>query len=205
MTLHNIQENIIPKSAMECFHAMSWVKAHIIDLMSLTRPMGFQNEKDHPEVAPNQFEINYGYAEAVAAVDQIQLYKLLTCQIAANMVYTACFLPKPVVGVNGSGMYTNASVSQGKTDLFWDEKGEEQLSTFGWSFLDRILTRASWTCASSSIPASTPIAAWTRTSRRPTRFAPRPPTVAPWFACLSATRAPCALKSALSPRTPTPT
>jgi glutamine synthetase len=106
------------------------------------RAMGFQNEKDHPEVAPSQFEINYGYAEVVAAADQIQLYKLLTRQIANNMGYTASFLPKPVVGVNGSGMHTNVSVSSGKTNLFWDEKGVEQLSKFGWDFLDRILTRA---------------------------------------------------------------
>jgi glutamine synthetase len=106
------------------------------------RAMGFQNEKDHPEVAPSQFEINYGYSEAVAAADQIQLYKLLTRQIASNMGYTACFLPKPVVGVNGSGMHTNVSVSSGKTNLFWDEAGQEQLSTFGWNFLDRILSNA---------------------------------------------------------------
>jgi glutamine synthetase len=106
------------------------------------RAMGFQNEKDHPEVAPSQFEINYGYSEVVAAADQIQLYKLLTRQIANNMGYTASFLPKPVVGVNGSGMHTNVSVSQGKTNLFWDEKGQEQLSKFGWDFLDRILTHA---------------------------------------------------------------
>jgi glutamine synthetase len=104
--------------------------------------MGFQNEKDHPEVAPSQFEINYGYAEVVAAADQIQLYKLLCRQIADNMGFTASFLPKPIVGVNGSGMHTNVSISQGKTNLFWDEKGVEKLSTFGWSFLDRILTRA---------------------------------------------------------------
>jgi glutamine synthetase len=44
--------------------------------------------------------------------------------------------------VNGSGMHTNVSVSKDKTNLFWDEKGEEQLSSFGWSFLDRILTHA---------------------------------------------------------------
>jgi glutamine synthetase len=106
------------------------------------RAMGFQNEKDHPEVAPSQYEINYGYAEVVGAADQIQLYKLLTRQIANNMGYTASYLPKPVVGVNGSGMHTNVSVSKGKTNLFWDEKGEEQLSKFGWKFLDRILTRA---------------------------------------------------------------
>jgi glutamine synthetase len=106
------------------------------------RAMGFQNEKDHPEVAPSQFEINYGYGEVVAAADQIQLYKLLTRQIANNMGYTASYLPKPVVGVNGSGMHTNVSISNGKTNLFWDEKGEEQLSGAGWEFIDHILTHA---------------------------------------------------------------
>ena len=106
------------------------------------RAMGFQNEKDHPEVAPSQFEINYHYSEVVAAADQIQLYKLLTRQIANNMGYTASFLPKPVVGVNGNGMHTNVSISKGKTNLFWDEKGQEQLSAFGWEFVDRILSHA---------------------------------------------------------------
>ncbi len=110
------------------------------------RSMGFQNEKDHPEVAPSQFEINYHFSEVVAAADQIQLYKLLCRQIANNMGYTASFLPKPVVGVNGSGMHTNVSVSKGKTNLFWDEKGQEQLSKFGWDFLDRILTHALDVC-----------------------------------------------------------
>src|SRR5947207_1818372 len=106
------------------------------------RAMGFQNEKDHPEVAPSQFEINYSYGEVVAAADQIQLYKLLTRQIANNMGFTASFLPKPVVGVNGSGMHTNVSVSRDKVNLMWDEKGQEQLSEFGWCFIDRILTHA---------------------------------------------------------------
>ena len=80
------------------------------------RAMGFQNEKDHPEVAPSQFEINYGYAEVVAAADQIQLYKLICRQVATKMGLTACFLPKPVVGVNGSGMHTNVSVTQGRQE-----------------------------------------------------------------------------------------
>jgi glutamine synthetase len=106
------------------------------------RAMGFQNEKDHPEVAPSQFEINYGYGEVVAAADQIQLYKLLCRQIANNMGYTASFLPKPVVGVNGSGMHTNVSISKDKVNLFWDEKGQEQLSGAGWDFIDRILSSA---------------------------------------------------------------
>ena len=106
------------------------------------RAMGFQNEKDHPEVAPSQFEINYSYAEVVTAADQIQLYKLLCRQIANNIGCTASFLPKPVVGVNGSGMHTNVSISEGKTNLFWDPQGQEMLSKFGWEFVDRILTHA---------------------------------------------------------------
>ena len=104
------------------------------------RAMGFQNEKDHPEVAPSQFEINYGYGDVVAAADQIQLYKLICRQVANNLGNTASFLPKPVVGVNGSGMHTNVSVSEGKKNLFWDPKGLEKVSSFAWEFVDRILT-----------------------------------------------------------------
>src|SRR5438876_4658638 len=110
------------------------------------RSMGFQNEKDHPEVAPSQFEINYGYAEVVAAADHIQLYKLICRQVARNMGLTACFLPKPVVGVNGSGMHTNISVSENGKNLFWDPKGEEKLSKLGYEFLDRVLTHGNELC-----------------------------------------------------------
>jgi len=110
------------------------------------RAMGFQNEKDHPEVAPSQFEVNYNYAEVVAAADHIQLYKLICRQVARNMGLTACFLPKPIVGVNGSGMHTNVSVSKNGKNLFWDPKGEEKLSKFGWDFLDRILTHGNDLC-----------------------------------------------------------
>src|SRR5215468_2160891 len=110
------------------------------------RAMGFQNEKDHPEVAPSQFEINYGYGEVVAAADQIQLYKLICRQVATRMGLTASFLPKPVVGVNGSGMHTNVSVSKNGKNLFWDPKGEEKMSKFAWQFVDRILTHGNDIC-----------------------------------------------------------
>jgi glutamine synthetase len=110
------------------------------------RSMGFQNEKDHPEVAPSQFEINYSYGEVVAAADQIQLYKLICRQVANKMGLTASFLPKPVVGVNGSGMHTNVSISKGGKNLFWDAKGEEKLSAMGWAFIDRILTHGNDLC-----------------------------------------------------------
>jgi glutamine synthetase len=74
------------------------------------------------------------------------LYKLICRQVATHMGMTASFLPKPVVGVNGSGMHTNVSVSKGGKNQFWDPKGEEKLSKFGWQFVDRILTHGLDTC-----------------------------------------------------------
>jgi glutamine synthetase len=120
---------------------------HFIDRSAeVQRAMGFENEKDHPEVAPSQFEINYCYSEVVAAADQIQLYKLICRQVATRMGLTASFLPKPVVGVNGSGMHTNVSVSKNGKNLFWDPKGEEKMSKFAWQFVDRILTHGNDIC-----------------------------------------------------------
>lgn len=110
------------------------------------RAMGFQNEKDHPEVAPAQFEMNYGHTEASIAADQVQLYKLICRQVAARMDMTASFLPKPVTGVNGNGMHTNLSVSRKGKNLFWDANGEEQISKFAWNFVDRILTSGEQIC-----------------------------------------------------------
>ena len=112
-----------------------------IDTVSeVQRAMGFENEKDHPEVAPSQFEINYSYGEVLQAADQIQLYKLICRQVATNLGMTASFLPKPVVGVNGSGMHTNVSITKDGKNAFWDPQGQEMLSAFGWEFVDRILT-----------------------------------------------------------------
>jgi len=103
------------------------------------RAMGFANEKDHPEVAPSQFEMNYSYSEATVAADQVLLYKLICRQIAYRLDMTASFLPKPVTGINGSGMHTNVSLARGSTNLFYDAQGREGLSEFGWQFVDRIL------------------------------------------------------------------
>lgn len=130
------------------FHSLPGdpLRTFIDTVAEVQRSMGFQNEKDHPEVAPSQFEINYSYAEVVAAADQIQLYKLICRQVATNMGLTASFLPKPVVGVNGSGMHTNVSISKGGANLFWDPNGEEKLAKFGWAFLDRILTHGNDIC-----------------------------------------------------------
>lgn len=110
------------------------------------RAMGFGNEKDHPEVAPSQFEMNFTHAEALIAADQVQLYKLLCRQVAQNYDMTASFLPKPVTGINGNGMHTNISLARKGTNLFHDKNGDSGLSAAGWSFTERILNSASDIC-----------------------------------------------------------
>lgn len=122
------------------------LKLFIDSLAEAQRALGFENEKDHPEVAPAQFELNYKYCDPLIAADQVQLYKMTARQIAANMGCTASFLPKPIAGINGSGMHTNISLMKGGKNLFWDAAGEDKLSTLAWSFVDRILNNANDIC-----------------------------------------------------------
>ena len=112
----------------------------------IQRALGFGNEKDHPEVAPSQFEMNYTYTEATVAADQVQLYKLIARQVAAQMDLTASFLPKPVANVNGSGCHTNISIAKKGKNIFFDRKGQDGLSAFAWGFINRILASANDTC-----------------------------------------------------------
>jgi glutamine synthetase len=110
------------------------------------RAMGFRNEKDHPEVAPSQFEMNFSYADAVRTADNIQLYKLVARQVANTLGMTATFLPKPLTSINGSGMHTNISVAKNGKNLFYDAKGKDGLSKTAWEFLLRILNHAPEIC-----------------------------------------------------------
>jgi glutamine synthetase len=122
------------------------LRMFIDTVAEVQRAMGFANEKDHPEVAPSQFEINYSYTEASIAADQILLYKLICRQVAQRLDMTASFLPKPVTGVNGNGMHTNLSVSQNGKNIFFQADGAEGLTPLAWSFIDRILTNANDIC-----------------------------------------------------------
>jgi glutamine synthetase len=122
------------------------LKAFIDSLAEAQRAMAFENEKDHPEVAPSQFELNYTYCDALLAADQVQLYKLTARQIAANSGLTASFLPKPIAGINGSGMHTNLSLSKKGKNLFYDANGEDGLSAAAWDFTDRLLNNANDIC-----------------------------------------------------------
>lgn len=110
------------------------------------RAMGFKNEKDHPEVAPSQFEMNFSYTELGRTGDNVQLYKLVCRQVARSMGMTATFLPKPFAGINGSGMHTNFSLAKGGKNIFYDPKGKEGLSKAAWDTILRLLNHAPEIC-----------------------------------------------------------
>jgi len=110
------------------------------------RALAFQNEKDHPEVAPAQFELNFRYSVALDTADQIQIYKLLARQVAKSMGFTACFLPKPIQGLNGSGMHTNMSFSKDGVNMFYDASKEWSLSETAKKVVTGILYYANDCC-----------------------------------------------------------
>ena len=122
------------------------LRLFIDSVAEIQRALGFHNEKDHPEVAPSQFEINYSYADALIAADQVQLYKLVARQVAYLNNYTASFLPKPIAGVNGSGMHTNISLAKNGENLFFDANGKYKTSDTGWEFINSILSNARDIC-----------------------------------------------------------
>lgn len=137
-----------PVSTSGYYHSLPGdpLRTFIDTAAEVQRAMGFANEKDHPEVAPAQFEMNYGYTEALIGADQILLYKLICRQVASRLDMTASFLPKPVTGVNGNGMHTNISISKGDVNLFHDASGEEGLSQYAWAFVDGVLHHARDLC-----------------------------------------------------------
>ncbi len=118
------------------------LKRFIDRAAEVQRAMAFKNEKDHPEVAPSQFELNFSYMPILRACDNIQLYKLVCRQVAETMDMTATFLPKPAMGINGNGMHLNVSLAKNGTNIFYDAKGEEGLSKVAWGMISRILNHA---------------------------------------------------------------
>ncbi len=122
------------------------LRLFIDKLAEVKRALGFENEKDHPEVAPSQFELNFKYTIALDSADQIQIYKLLARQVAKSMGLTASFLPKPIQEINGSGMHTNMSFSRDGRNIFYDGEGEFLLSEEAHKFLTGILFRAKDLC-----------------------------------------------------------
>jgi glutamine synthetase len=112
------------------------------DIVLELEDMGFEVEASHHEVAPGQHEIDFKYADAITTCDNIQTFKLVVKTIARQHGLHATFMPKPLFGVNGSGMHANMSLFQGKENAFFDPEAEHRLSATAKQFLAGIMEHA---------------------------------------------------------------
>lgn len=112
------------------------------DIVLELENMGFDVEASHHEVAPGQHEIDFKYADALTAADNIQTFKLVVKTVARKYNLHATFMPKPLDGINGSGMHLNMSLFHNKGNAFYDEKNDLQLSQEAYWFLGGLLKHA---------------------------------------------------------------
>lgn len=102
--------------------------------------LGFEIEASHHEVAAGQHEIDFKYADALKAADNIITFKLAVKTIAQKNGLHATFMPKPIFGINGSGMHTNMSLFKDGKNIFFDPDGENGLSKDAYSFIAGLLS-----------------------------------------------------------------
>lgn len=112
------------------------------DIVLELESLGFEVEASHHEVAPGQHEIDFKYADVIEACDNIQTFKLVVKTIARKHGLHATFMPKPLYGINGSGMHCNMSLFKGEENAFFDEEGPMQLSQTAYHFLGGLLKHA---------------------------------------------------------------
>ncbi|MFK2826412.1 type I glutamate--ammonia ligase [Bacillus sp. B190/17] len=112
------------------------------DIVLELEEMGFEIEASHHEVAPGQHEIDFKYKDAVKACDDIQTFKLVVKTIARKHGLHATFMPKPLFGVNGSGMHCNLSLFKNGENVFYDQHGDMELSDMARQFVAGILKHA---------------------------------------------------------------
>ena len=113
------------------------------EIIEVLESMGFEIEASHHEVAMGQHEINFKYADALAAADNTVTFKWVVRSIAAKHGFHATFMPKPVFGINGSGMHTNQSLfNLDGTNAFFDENGPLKLSETAYHYIAGILKNA---------------------------------------------------------------
>lgn len=112
------------------------------DIVVTLDKLGFEMEASHHEIAPGQHEIDFKYAGAVTAADNIQIFKLVVKNIARRYGLHATFMPKPLFGVSGSGMHCHQSLFRGKENVFYDESDELGLSETARHYMAGILKHA---------------------------------------------------------------
>ena len=101
--------------------------------------MGFEIEASHHEVAAGQHEIDFKYADALSAADNIMTFKLAVKTLAQKNGLHATFMPKPVFGINGSGMHTNMSLFKDGKNIFADPSDARGLSREAYAFIAGLL------------------------------------------------------------------
>jgi len=113
------------------------------DIVVMLEEMHFEVEAAHHEVAPGQHEIDFRYAEAVECADNVSTFRFVVKKAALDRGLHATFMPKPIYGVNGSGMHTHQSLltTDGK-NAFYDPKADRQLSKTALSYIAGILDHA---------------------------------------------------------------
>lgn len=104
--------------------------------------MGFEVETSHHEVAPGQHEVDFKYADALEGADRVSTFKLVTRTVAERHGLHATFMPKPIFGVNGSGMHCNISLFSAEGNAFYDPSGPGRLSTTARHFVGGLLKHA---------------------------------------------------------------
>ncbi len=112
------------------------------EIVLVLEEMGFEIEASHHEVAPGQHEIDFKYASAIKAADQIQTFKIVVKTIARQHGLHATFMPKPLFGVSGSGMHAHQSLFSGKVNTFSDENDKLGLSETARYYMAGILKHA---------------------------------------------------------------
>lgn len=109
------------------------------DMCIMLEEMGFEIEASHHEVAYGQHEIDFKYGDALSTADNIMTFKLVVRTIAQRHGLHATFMPKPVYGINGSGMHTNMSLSSNGENAFYDENDKLGLSPVAYNFIAGLL------------------------------------------------------------------
>ena len=112
------------------------------EMIFALQDMGIRVEYSHHEVAPSQHEIDLKYDEALAMADNTMTYRITVKEVARNAGYYATFMPKPVLGLNGSGMHVHQSFFRGRANAFWDPKDTYNLSPLAKCYIAGILRHA---------------------------------------------------------------
>ena len=109
--------------------------------------MGFHVEAAHHEVAPGQHEIDFRHDTALTTADNVGTFRFIVKNVANRNGLHATFMPKPIFGINGSGMHTHQALYAGNRNLFYDPAGQWQLSRTCLQYIGGLLRHAKSFCA----------------------------------------------------------